>query len=55
METEPIALPVDYAVERFDISVVGEFSGPREVQMDPIQIGPLVEQWFGKFRPAENA
>ena len=37
------ALLAEPAVERFDIRVIARLSRPREVQLDLVEIGPLVE------------
>ena len=42
------------AVERLDVGVVGRLSRSGEVDLDPVQVGPLVEHAPGELRPIVN-
>ena len=41
---------MDAGVEGLDIGVVGRCSGPGEVQLDAVQVGPLVQHPTGELR-----
>ena len=43
-------LSSDAGVESFDERIVGRRPWPREVELDTVQIGPLVEQATGELR-----
>ena len=43
------ALVAEAAVKRFNVRIIGQFSGPGEVQRDVLVVGPAVERFADKL------